>query len=304
MLNAVGRSVPRKDGIGKATGQARYADDLRFPGMLHGRTIRSTIPCGTLNGVHLDFDPTGFTIVDYRDIPGRNIVALIDDDQPCLAERDDPPRRRADPAARARGPRGSARRSRRRSTNEAGEPVFDPERSPTAFKTIAIEKGDVDGRLRGRRPHRRREYRTGHQEQLYIEPNGVIAVPEDGGITVYGSLQCPYYVHRALRVAARARRDARARRADRDRRRLRRQGRIPVDDRRPRGAARAQVGPAGEDDLRPRRGHARDDQAASVDRPAPHRRDARRPARRDGHRRPPRRRRLRDAQRRWCCRAA
>src|SRR5262249_29966353 len=44
------------------------------------------------------------------------------------------------------------------------------------------------------------EYRTGLQEQLYIETNGVIAVPEGGGITIYGSLQCPYYVHRALRV--------------------------------------------------------------------------------------------------------
>ena len=25
-------------------------------------------------------------------------------------------------------------------------------------------------------------------------------MPEDGGITVYGSLQCPYYVHKALTV--------------------------------------------------------------------------------------------------------
>ena len=46
----------------------------------------------------------------------------------------------------------------------------------------------------------------GHQEQLYIEPNGVIAVPGTGldggadGITVYGSMQCPYYVHNALTV--------------------------------------------------------------------------------------------------------
>ena len=28
----------------------------------------------------------------------------------------------------------------------------------------------------------------------------MIAVPEDGGITLYGSLQCPYYVHKALKV--------------------------------------------------------------------------------------------------------
>ena len=26
----------------------------------------------------------------------------------------------------------------------------------------------------------------------------MIAVPGDGGVTVYGSLQCPYYVHKAL----------------------------------------------------------------------------------------------------------
>ncbi len=42
------------------------------------------------------------------------------------------------------------------------------------------------------------EYRTGRQEHVYIEPQGVIAVPGDGGVTVYGSLQCPYYVHKAL----------------------------------------------------------------------------------------------------------
>ena len=49
---------------------------------------------------------------------------------------------------------------------------------------------------------------------------------------VYGSLQCPYYVHRALTVAARAAGRARAGRADRNRRRVRRQGRIPVAHRR------------------------------------------------------------------------
>ena len=44
------------------------------------------------------------------------------------------------------------------------------------------------------------EYRVGHQEQLYIENNAMIAVPrDDGGVTVHGSLQCPYYVHAALK---------------------------------------------------------------------------------------------------------
>ena len=43
------------------------------------------------------------------------------------------------------------------------------------------------------------EYHTGAQEQLYIEPNGMLAVADpQAGVTVWGSMQCPYYIHRAL----------------------------------------------------------------------------------------------------------
>ena len=43
------------------------------------------------------------------------------------------------------------------------------------------------------------EYHTGAQEQLYIENNGVIAIANPAeGVTVWGSMQCPYYVHKAL----------------------------------------------------------------------------------------------------------
>jgi len=87
-MPAVGNSVARKDGIGKATGSARYADDITFPGMIHGRTVRSTIPRGRVRSIRLDFDTAGFTIVDYRDIIGRNSVDLIEKDQPFLVERE------------------------------------------------------------------------------------------------------------------------------------------------------------------------------------------------------------------------
>ena len=44
------------------------------------------------------------------------------------------------------------------------------------------------------------EYETGAQEQLYIEPQGMIARANAAeGVTVWGSLQCPYYVHKALK---------------------------------------------------------------------------------------------------------
>ncbi len=82
------------------------------------------------------------------------------------------------------------------------------------------------------------EYTTGAQEQLYIETNGMIAAFDaDRGVTVWGSLQCPYYVHKALmalfdlpetqiRVGANRR----------NRRSVRRQGRISFHDCGARGA--------------------------------------------------------------------
>src|SRR5690349_19348408 len=85
---SVGRNVLRKEGADKTTGAARYIDDLTFPGLLYGRTIRSTIPAGRIVRVELDLKTSGFTSVDAGDIPGRNVVALIDDDQPALAERE------------------------------------------------------------------------------------------------------------------------------------------------------------------------------------------------------------------------
>src|SRR4030095_1878898 len=86
-MPAIGASVPRKEGRRKVTGEARYVDDLALPGMLYGTTVRSPVPRGTILDIHF---PPGmpwdeFVVVTADDIPGRNVVALITDDQPYLA---------------------------------------------------------------------------------------------------------------------------------------------------------------------------------------------------------------------------
>ncbi len=195
----MGRNVPRKEGAAKVTGAAKYIDDISFPGMLHGRTVRSTIPRGRILGVRLPTGLSGFTVVDHRDIPGRNVVALIEDDQPCLAEREI--RHFAEPILLlAHADREKLLEADVSFDCEPMTPVLDPEGSDKTFQAITIARGDVARGFAEADVVVEGEYRTGHQEQLYIEPNGVIAVPENGGITVYGSLQCPYYVHRALKV--------------------------------------------------------------------------------------------------------
>ena len=84
----VGVSVPRKEGRDKVTGQAQYIDDMTLPHMLYGATVRSQIPRGKIKkiafGPGIAWDE--FVVVTAKDIPGKNVIALIADDQPCLAD--------------------------------------------------------------------------------------------------------------------------------------------------------------------------------------------------------------------------
>ena len=68
------------------------------------------------------------------------------------------------------------------------------------FKTYQVSKGDADSAFRADDVVLvEGVYETGAQEQLYIEPNGMLAVADPKhGVTVWGSMQCPYYIHAAL----------------------------------------------------------------------------------------------------------
>ena len=84
----IGKSTPRKEGRKKVTGQALYVDDISFPGMLYGATVRSSAPRGRIKNISFEGDIpwSEFTIVTAKDIPGENYVALILNDQPYLAD--------------------------------------------------------------------------------------------------------------------------------------------------------------------------------------------------------------------------
>ena len=280
-----GRAVPlptRREGPAKLTGQALYADDLVFPGAWYGATIRSTVPHARLLG---DRARSGLRLDPRRGSHRRRHPGPQRRRQHRRGPADPGPRSAARSATRPSRSRCSppptarpcARRSGgSRSGPEALEPVFEPLESTTVFAHHELLKGDVEAALaEDGLVIVEATYRVGHQEQLYIENNAMIALPrEDGGITVHGSLQCPYYVHKALRAGPRPRRRAHPGGPGGDRRRLRRQGGVPVDDRAPRLAAGAQDRAAGAHDLRPPRGPVRDDQAPPGGDPPPDRRPA------------------------------
>ena len=211
---AVGRSVPRREGVDKVTGRARYTDDIAVPGgALYGRTIRSTIARGVIRSITLDpgFDWSQVVVVTADDIPGDNVVQLIRDDQPVLASRDGEVRHREEPILLLAAPNRELLEEATghiRIEYEPQSPVFDVTKATEVYTTIEITKGDVAAGQQAADFVVERTFRVGLQEQLYIEPQGAIAIPGEegrgkgeGSVTVIGSLQCPYYVHRALKRA-------------------------------------------------------------------------------------------------------
>ena len=89
VTHPIGKSIPRKEGRKKVTGQALYVDDLSFPEMLHGvDRAQSRRARQASRTFHFDGDIPWdeFTIVTAKDIPGENYVALILNDQPYLAD--------------------------------------------------------------------------------------------------------------------------------------------------------------------------------------------------------------------------
>jgi CO/xanthine dehydrogenase Mo-binding subunit len=208
----VGEPVPRVEALSKLTGTAQYVDDLCLPGMIYGATIRSTIPRGTIR--HVTFGEGipwhEFTIVRAEDIAGKNIVTLIFEDQPYLAVSDI--NHSQEPILLiAHSNKDLLTKARQHIHIEYDPlpPVFDIDESLRAetliwgsdnvFKRFTIQKGDVDSVWSQAAFIVEGEYSTGAQEQLYIEPNGVIAsVESDGTVVVRGSMQCPFYVQKAL----------------------------------------------------------------------------------------------------------
>ena len=206
-----GRARPaaplRREGPAKLTGEAKYADDLVFPGAWYGATIRSGDAHATFDGYELDpaLDWSKIAVVTVADIPAENVVSLISDDQPVLVPVGGEIQHHAEPLILlAAADRETLRRARRgvaiRSTPLS--PVFDPLASDHVFAHYEIASGDLERGFAEADVILEGEYRVGHQEQLYIENNAMIAVPrEDGGVDVHGSLQCPYYIHKALKRA-------------------------------------------------------------------------------------------------------
>lgn len=211
---SVGAPVRRVDADDKVTGSALYVDDLSFSGMLHAALV---VP-GRAHARLLAVDASAAlgirgvrAVVTAEDIPGQNQVGVIDADQPLLVE--SRIRYSGDAVAIVVAESASAAREAGRAVRVETEDlpaVFDAVEamSPDAprvhddgnvFLHLKVRKGDTDTAFQEADVIVERTFRTFHQEHAYLEPLGAVAVTEESGsITVYGTMQCPYYVQKAV----------------------------------------------------------------------------------------------------------
>ena len=212
-MPSVGRNVPRREGPDKLTGRARYIDDLDFPGGLFGVTCRSSVPHGVIRKIYFDpaFPWAECVVVTAADIPGDNQVVLFEADQPLLAP--GIVRHRMEPIALVAHP------LREKAYEALNHIRVEYEELPSALsieeslarkavlygtdnvmRRYEIRRGDVDAALDSADVVVEGVYRVPHQEQAYIENNGVAAYEDENGVlTIVGSLQCPYFIVKALK---------------------------------------------------------------------------------------------------------
>jgi CO/xanthine dehydrogenase Mo-binding subunit len=147
--------------------------------------------------------PPGYFTVDRHDVPGRNRVKMLVDDQPFFAE--ETVRYTGEPILLFVGPDREVLDDLIRATRVDYEDLIpdfdvlrgaeDPDRVIADYR---VTKGDPGAAFARAEEILTYTFETGIQEQLYLEPQGVVGVCQDGRVTVYASMQCPYYVKNAL----------------------------------------------------------------------------------------------------------
>jgi CO/xanthine dehydrogenase Mo-binding subunit len=200
----------RVDAGEKIRGQTRYIRDMNVPGMWLGMTIRSPYPRARILAIRKDpaFDWKQAILITATDV-ANNFVTMLENDMPFLADKIT--NYLGEPVALLAAENRELLEEASRHISVDYEPLpalLDMRESGNSqihifwddnvFKCIEINHGDLQKVRSKDNQTITVEARTGYQEHLYLEPQGIIAVPEGNRITIYGSMQCPYYIKNAL----------------------------------------------------------------------------------------------------------
>ncbi|MEA4883066.1 MAG: molybdopterin cofactor-binding domain-containing protein [Clostridia bacterium] len=204
----VGKPVTRVDARDKVTGAQKYMGDLKFPGMLYGRVLRSKYAHALIKAIdasRAEAAPGVVRVLTWRDVPGLNAYGIAVPDQPVLCH--EKVRYTGDAVALiiAETPEDAESALPLVSVDYEPLPVVDdPEAAmdPDAPKVHAsgnihlhtfVANGDVEEGFRDADVIVEAVYHTPRQMHAFMEPEQGVGAPNpDGTITVYCGAQHPY----------------------------------------------------------------------------------------------------------------
>jgi len=201
-MSIIKEHLIKRDHFEKVSGQAQYVDDLQIKGLLHGKLFRSTVAKARIKSITLPKLPDGYAIIDYKDVPGKNAVAMVDTDTPIFAV--DRVEYISEPILLVVGEDVKVINQILKAivvVYEEEEPIFDPLKSPVTFYEYTYSKGDPERAFKEADRVFEEQLHTGYQEQAYLECQGMIGESDGENIYVHGSMQCPFYLHNALKLA-------------------------------------------------------------------------------------------------------
>ncbi len=216
-FSVIGKPLPRVDGMGKCTGQTKFADDLNLPRMLHGRLLRSTHAHALITSIdtsRAEALPGVVAVLTGTALPIKFGILPVSQDEETLAIHK--VRYVGDPvAAVAAIDEETADRALElidvvyeplpaiMSIDEALKRedvrIQDYGDGPNIHKMVALEFGDVEEGFREADHVREDIFFFEGNTHLPMEQHSAVASYEpDGKLTVWTSTQTPHYVHRAL----------------------------------------------------------------------------------------------------------
>ncbi|MCP3911617.1 MAG: molybdopterin-dependent oxidoreductase [Actinomycetia bacterium] len=216
-LGIVGRAGPRIDSLAQATGAVRYVDDISYPGMLHGKILRSTKAHARIIAVDTSAAealPGVHAVLTGTDLPVAFGLLPVSQDEHALAL--GKVRHVGDPvAAVAATDPDIAQRAIElieveyeslpvvttveEAIDVVDEPIHGDGPRNNRHREISLDFGDVDGGFEGADHIREDVLFYQGNNHAALEPHGAVALVEDDGrLRVFSATQVPHYLHRIL----------------------------------------------------------------------------------------------------------
>ena len=195
MLPEYKTSVKKVDNEDKMAGSALFTNDIQMDNAYFAIQVRSEKAHAKLLGITVPKLPKNYYFISAKDIVKENVCNIIASDWPVFADKEvnyigetiglivGPDKKTClDLASQVKG------------QYEELEPVYDM-RNTYVHKEFT--KGDVSKFKKAKKVYSESFY-TGYQEQVYLETQAMLMYLENGQIVVKASMQCPFYIHKAI----------------------------------------------------------------------------------------------------------